>query len=147
MKPRLQRLFGTTSLLLVDGIGALLSAFGVGVVLPAFQPWIGLPVFVLRMLGGVALGFAAFSLGRHLTGTGSPASLRHIAYVNLTYTVVTAAILLIYASAVTPLAVAYFLGEMAIIVALSSHELRLARRLSTEGKDVRKLSPGGRSTS
>lgn len=132
MKPRLQRLLGTTALLLVDGVGALLSAFGVGVVLPAIQPWIGLPVFIMRLLGAVAVGFAAFSLGRHLTGTATPASLRHIAYANLTYTVVTGATMVAYAGTITPLAVAYFVGEMSIIVALSWRELQVARRLSAK---------------
>lgn len=130
MKPRPARLLGTTSLLLVDGVGAILSAIGVGLVLPAFQPWFGIPTLVLRVLGGVALCFAAFSLGRYLTGTGTPASLRRIARANLAYAVVTAATLVAYASTVTLIAIIYFVGEMVILVVLSSHELRLARRLA-----------------
>ena len=127
----LRALFSSTAILLIDGIGAALTALGVGVVLPALQPWFGLPVVVLRGLGGVALGFAIFSLGRHFSKTASAASVRHIAMANLAYCVVTAALLVVYSSHVTVLACVYFIGEMLIVVALSWRELSVARRLTS----------------
>ncbi len=123
-------LFRSTSLLLVDGVGALLTAVAVGLVLPALQPWLGLPVWLLRVLGAIALCFAAFSLGRHFTGTGTSASLLQIAIANLSYCVVTAAMLIVHAGSATPLAHAYFGIEIVVVVALAWRELEVAR---TEG--------------
>ena len=120
-------LFNSPALLLVDGVGALLTAVAVGLVLPALQPWFGIPVWLLRVLGVVALGFAVFSLGRHLSGTGTSASLRQIAIANLSYCVATATILVAYAGSATTLAYVYFGVEIVIVAVLARHELRVAR--------------------
>ncbi|MGE0786111.1 MAG: hypothetical protein AB7S26_10510 [Sandaracinaceae bacterium] len=129
MRATSRSLFGSTEILLVDGVGALLTALSVGLVLPAFAPFIGLPVASLRLLGVVALGFAAFSLGRHFTRTATAGSLRLIAVANLSYCAVTSALLIVYAHTVTPLGAAYFVGEIVIVVALSARELGVARRV------------------
>ncbi len=128
----MKRLFGSTDLLLVDGVGALMTAIGVGLVLPALDGWFGLPIWALRGLGAVALGFATFSLGRHLTRTASAASLRQIAIANLSYCAATACLLWVHRSTVTDLAYAYFGFEIVVVVALSVWELRLARTLSSD---------------
>lgn len=125
-------LFGSTSILLIDGVGALLTALGVGVVLPALQPWFGVPIGVSRVLGAIALAFAAFSLGRYLSKTAAPSSLRHIAIANLAYCAVTAAVLVVHRGSVTALAYVYFLGEILIVVLLARRELWLARQLERQ---------------
>lgn len=123
-------LLASTSILLVDGVGASLTAVGVGVVLPALQPWFGVPVGVLRVLGAVALGFALFSLGRHFSSTGTAASLRQIAVANLCYCLATATMLVVYRESATTLAYAYFGGEIAIVTVLAWRELRIARQVA-----------------
>lgn len=125
--------FTSTSILLVDGVGAAMTAIGVGLVLPALQPWFGLPAWPLRALGVVGLCFALFSLGRHFSGTASPASLRQIAIANLTYCAAGAGLLVSSRNTATLLAYLYIGFEIVVVVALSLWELRLARRLTKSG--------------
>lgn len=115
------------SILLLDGLGAVVTAVSVGLILPALQPWIGLPTLALRVLGGSAVLLAAYSLSRHFTGRTSATALRRVAAANLTYCAVTAALLAWHAREVTGWGLAYFGGEIAIVVALSWRELTLAR--------------------
>ena len=117
------------SILLLDGIGAAVTAIAVGLILPAFQPWIGLPTLTLRLLGGFALGLAAYSLSRYFTGRTTPTALRRVASANLTYCALTAALIAWHARDVTVWGYAYFGVEIAIIAALACRELALARTM------------------
>ena len=109
-----------------DGVGALVTATSVGLLLPLVQERIGLPLPVLRGLGAAAVGFAAFSFSRFAQDRPAPGALRIIAALNLSYCVVTLGLLVAFASELRPLGWAYFLGEIALVVAISAYELRLA---------------------
>lgn len=123
----LRSLVSPSSILLLDGIGAVLTAISVGLVLPALERWVGMPAHALHLLGAVALGFAIHSLGHHVTGKGSASVLRRVAFLNLSYCAVTTALLIYYSAQLRWLAWAYFLGEIAVVVALSVREASLAR--------------------
>ncbi len=112
---------------LLDGIGAAVTAVTVGLILPMLQTWIGLPIVTLRLLGGFAVVLAVYSLSRHFTGRTTPTALRRVAYANLAYCALTAAIVSWHARDVTAWGFVYFGGEIAIIAALSWRELALAR--------------------
>jgi len=124
----IRSLWTSRSILLLDGVGAVVTAVAVGLVLPALQPFFGVPTPMLRLLGGLAVAFAIYSLGHHFTGRNTPVALRTIALANLGYCVLTLFILAAHRSQVTPLTWIYFGGEIAIVTALARRELSLARR-------------------
>jgi len=116
------------TLFLVDGIGALVTALLVGVVLPALGEHIGTPGPVLRALALTAAVFAAYSLTCAATRpTRWPGYLRGIAVANAGYCLVTAALLIRFSAALHTLDWFYFVGEIFVVGALATLELRVAR--------------------
>ena len=126
----LANLWTTRGILLLDGIGAVVTALSVGVVLPLLQPWIGVPSLALYLLGGGAAVLALVSLTHHFSGRTTASALRLVAAANLTYIVLTAALLLWLWPAPTFLALLYFGGESAIVAMLARRELALAAILA-----------------
>ena len=114
---------------LLDGLGALLSTSATAFVLPAVQPWIGLPREVLIGLATPAALFAAYSLSCWLLLSPSRVTpwLAGIVFANLAYCSVVVLTLAWFVQDVTPLGLAYFVGEIAIIVGIVALESRVAR--------------------
>ena len=116
------------TLFLMDGAGALVTALTVGVVLPAFGEYIGTPRPVLRALAITAAVFAAYSFTCAATRPARwPGYLRGIALANAGYCLVTAAVLIRFAAALHVLDWLYFVGEIIVVGALVTLELRVAR--------------------
>ncbi len=116
------------TLFLLDGVGALVTALLVGVVLPRLGEYIGTPRPVLRALALTAAVFAAYSLAcAALQPTRWPGYLRGIALANAGYCAVTAAVLIRFRATLHPLDWIYFAGEIVVVGALVTLELRVAR--------------------
>ena len=119
----------TKTLFLIDGLGALLSAIFLSFVLPSQESLIGMPSTILGYLGDAACLLSLYSLSCAKFSPGNWRSfLFIIAGANLTYCCVTLALVLQNSDILRPLGWLYFLGEMAIIVALASVEIAVARQ-------------------
>jgi hypothetical protein len=112
---------------LADGLGALLSTLMLGL-LALWEPFFGMPQAILYRLMPVAGAFALYSLGCAAAGPRRwRPFLRGIAVANLLYCCATLALVAYHLEKLTPLGLAYFLSEKAVVVALAIFELRLAR--------------------
>lgn len=130
------------TLFLVDGVGALVTALLVGVVLPMLGEHIGTPRPVLRALAVAAAVFAAYSLTCAATRpTRWPGYLRGIALANAGYCLVTAAVLFRFAAALHVLDWLYFVGEIVVVGALVTLELRVARAATTDAPTMTTRAP------
>lgn len=120
------------TLFLVDGIGALVTALVVGVVLPAFDEYFTMPRPVLHALALTAAVFAAYSLTcAAMRPKRWPGFLRAVAVANAIYCVVTAGCLIYFRVHLSMGDWIYFVGELAVLWALVTLELRVAREATT----------------
>jgi len=130
------------ALFLVDGAGALVTALTVGVVLPALGHYIGTPRPVLRALALAAAVFAAYSLTcAAVLPTRWAGYLRGIALANAGYCVITALVLIRFAAALHVLDWLYFVGEIVVVGALVTLELRVARAAATDAPAMAARAP------
>lgn len=133
------------TLFLVDGAGALVTALLVGVVLPALGDLIGMPRPVLQALALAAAVFAAYSLTcAAVRPTRWPGYLRGIALANAGYCVITAAVLIRFAAVLHVLDWLYFVGEIVVVGALVTLELRVTRAATTDAPAMAARAPLGR---
>lgn len=133
------------TLFLVDGAGALVTAVLVGVVLPTLGEHIGTPRPVLRALALTAAVFAAYSLTCAATRPARwPGYLRGIALANAGYCVVTATLLVQFTTALRALDWLYFVGEIVVMCALVTLELRVAGAAAAEAATMTTRAPLGR---
>lgn len=114
-------------LFLLDAIGAVFSAVLLGVVLAQWHSMVGIPPAVLYVLAVMAALFSIYSFTCFLLNA-SALFLRIIAIVNILYCCLTLGLILFQHQTITALGVAYFLGEIAIVLWLASWEWRLARQ-------------------
>ncbi len=125
------------TLFCVDGVGALVTAALVGVVLPTLGEHIGTLRPVLRALALAAAVFAAYSLTCAATAPKRwPRYLRAIAVANTWYCLVTAAVLIRFSATLHVLDWLYFVGEIVVIGALVTLELRVARAATTQASTI-----------
>lgn len=114
-------------ILLLDAIGALVSAISLGVIIPAFNSHFNFPIDVLYILGGVAAVFSIYSFFSYLFAREKwRKSLGIIAIANLSYCILTAALVVKFLDVISLLAIAYFVGEILLVVALAIWELKVA---------------------
>lgn len=112
---------------LVDGLGAVASAMGTGLLLPALQPWVGLPRDVLIGLAIPAVLFAVYSLSAWRLNARPWPWLGVIAAANLAYCGLVAVTLVVFRDPIQPLGLAYFVGEIAIVVGIAWVERQVWR--------------------
>ncbi len=115
------------SLYALDAIGALVSTCLLGIVLPLFQEAIGLPKDVLYILAGCAFGFLLHSSFRYFRSSEAH-YLKMVAALNIAYCLFTMYILFEYRSSLEWFGIAYFVGEISLVLLLSLQEWRVARR-------------------
>lgn len=112
------------NIFLVDGSGALLSALLLGLLV--WSGVSGMPEGVLVVLGGIAGLFAVYSLGCYLFVRASwRAFLKIIMAANVLYCFVTIGLVVKYYGTLTPVGVAYFVGEVVVICVLVGVERRV----------------------
>ena len=107
---------------LFDGIGAIGSTTATLTIALALQPQFGMPSEVLWGLALLAVGFIAYSLTCWRRRAPLRPWLPIVMAANLTYCVVLSAALWAHASVLTRLGLAYFIGEIVIIVGVVSLE-------------------------
>lgn len=115
------------NLFLLDALGATISAFFLGVILTSFEPLFGMPVSVLYILASVACLLAVYSFTCFFhQPENRRLFLRIIAIANLLYCCLTLVLVIYFYEALTVFGVAYFIGEMLLILLLVSLEFRTA---------------------
>lgn len=112
---------------LVDGLGAVASTAATGFLLPAFQPWIGLPREVLIAMAAPAALFAAYSLACWLLEARPTPWLVLIIGGNLAYCAVVTLVLAWFVHQLTPWGIAYFGGEIALVLGIVAFESQIVR--------------------
>jgi hypothetical protein len=112
----------------------MLSAFFLGLVLVQFQDYFRVPEFLLYKLALIAAMFAAYDFICYFCCVELWVPfLRGIAWANLVYGVLSVLLLVVYQVPLTGLGFAYFAGELLILLALSTVELRFAQRFGRNG--------------
>lgn len=113
---------------LLDGVGAGVS-LGMTVVVLLLQPWFGMPTETVKILIPLTAICMVYSL---LCWFFRPERWRRllllIALANLGYAVSILTLLVVQRDALTPLGVAYFGGEVVVLVALGCLESRKSMR-------------------
>jgi hypothetical protein len=106
---------------------AILSALLLVFLVAPLERLFGLPASVANKLAVPAFCFAIYSFGCYfLKPTPWQPWLKLIAVANLLYCCATIAILFIYRMSITPFGIAYFAGEILIVLMLLLWEWRLA---------------------
>ncbi len=112
-----------------DGIGALVSALMLWLLVGSMPHLFGMPVHIVQPLALPAAGFAVYSLTCSLLNVKSPGLLMLIALLNTMYCVATALLCIKYYNVLTALGLAYFAGEILIILTLVYIEVKAAQLL------------------
>ncbi|MEM9832997.1 MAG: hypothetical protein AAF944_20355 [Bacteroidota bacterium] len=115
-------------LFLIDGIGAIITALMLSQVLARLESIFGMPRQILYILAGIAAGFAVYSILCHLLVRENwQPFLRGIATANITYCIVTFGLIIYWFNILTYLGIAYFIGEIILVVGLAWFEFQFAR--------------------
>ncbi len=108
---------------LLDAIGAIVTATLLSQVLARYETVFGLNSNILFILAGIACCFAVYSLSCYFfVDEKWKPFLKAIARANLLYCIITLSILFYLYSTITWLGIAYFLGEIIIILLLVRFE-------------------------
>ncbi len=119
MNPTVKNIF------LLDGMGAFTTAILLSQVLARFESLFGMPKEVLFVLSGIAFCFALYSITCHLLVKNNfEPYLKVIIAANLIYCLATFGLVLLHIQTLTGLGMAYFLGEITIILMLVWVEYR-----------------------
>ena len=114
---------------IVDGLGATLTALLLLTIVAGLQPYFGLPLPTVYFLSSLALLFAVYDfLCFRLAGKKWPLFLGIIIVANGLYCFLTLGLLLFYRNLISPWAVAYFSGEILVVLVLVRAEWRLLRQ-------------------
>lgn len=113
-------------MLLIDAIGAFTTSLMLGIVLTNHVDLFGMPIDVLQPLSAIAACFALYSFCGYLFARKYKLYIRIIALANFCYCVISSVVLIKYYTALTSFGLAYFLGEIAILLSLVAIELRIA---------------------
>ncbi|MEM9074564.1 MAG: hypothetical protein AAGE52_39080 [Myxococcota bacterium] len=118
------------TIFLFDGVGAVVTAVSLGLILPAVHEWIGMPVEIVRALGIAGVGFALYSFGCfRFADTTRRHWLAIVMIANSSYCVLSAILTAVHWELLKPLGVAYFLGEIVVLIAVVAIERRVYRTL------------------
>lgn len=106
-------------LFLVDGIGAIVTALLLSQVLARFEAVFGMPSEILYLLAGIAACFAIYSITCHLVVKENwRAFLKGIAIANTIYCLITLGLIIYLKNSITWWGIAYFFGEIIIVMTL-----------------------------
>lgn len=119
-------------ILLFDGLGALITFILLSQVLARFEGLFGMPKEVLFLLSIVALCFAIFSISSYLfLKNNIEKHIKIILIANTTYGISTLVLVGIHIQKLTGLGIAYFVGEIIIILLLVYTEYRIVKHART----------------
>ena len=116
------------NLFLIDGVGAIITVLMLSQVLSRFEYVLGVPQPTLFTLAGIASGFALYSIICYwLVKKHWRSYLMGIAVANTAYCIITLGLIIKLSDTITYLGMAYFGGEIILVVALAIFELQFAR--------------------
>ncbi|WP_340105326.1 hypothetical protein [Rhodohalobacter sp. 8-1] len=120
--------YTTKSLFLIDAAGACTTALLLSQVLARYESVFGIPVHILYILTAIAICFAIYSSSCYLLVEKNKATfLKVIAAANLLYCILTLGLIILYVITLTWIGIAYFIGEIMVILTLVWLELRTSR--------------------
>mgnify|MGYP006237078463 CR=1 FL=1 len=117
------------TIFLIDGIGALVTALLLSQVLTRFESFFGMPSSTLWVLAAIAFCFSIYSfvcqfiVKKHFKGR-----LATIIIANTLYCVVTTALMIAHFDKLTVFGLAYFIGEIFVILLLVLLEYTIFKR-------------------
>lgn len=115
------------NIFLIDGFGALISTVLL-YVLSLYEKWFGMPANVCNWLMVITTIFTINSFISYCINlTKWEKLLKIVAIGNIFYCLITVLLLHINFKSLTKLGIAYFIGEIIIIISLSIYELRLTK--------------------
>lgn len=115
---------------LLDGLGAMISWFFLYVVLMPNPEMVGLPSDQLRFLAIFPIIFAMIDAAISFAKQAPyRLLLKVIVFFNISYCILTAMHLFVYADTITALGYFYFIGEIVIILLLVMLELKVIQKL------------------
>ncbi|MFC4816623.1 hypothetical protein [Flavobacterium sp. GCM10023249] len=118
-------------LFLIDSLGALTTAFLLFVVLGNFNEYFGMPKRILTYLSVIAVCFCIYSTTCFFViKTNWSPFIKGISIANLLYCVLTIGLTIFYNPQLKTIAIAYFLGEIAIIFGLVYIEINVATEIN-----------------
>ncbi|HKL15550.1 MAG TPA: hypothetical protein VJ915_07930 [Balneolaceae bacterium] len=116
------------TLFLIDAAGAFVTAILLSQVLARYESAFGMPGSVLFVLAGIALVFGVYSVLCHfLVEENTAKFLKVIAAANTMYCILTLGLMMMHASTLTWLGLAYFTGEIIIILMLVRLEYKTSQ--------------------
>ena len=116
-------------LFLLDGFGAIITALLLSLVMARFEDFFGMPSPIVYWLAGGAACFALYSFICYRTSAAHQASfLMGIAIANTTYCLVTLGLVIGRFNTLTWWGIAYFVGEVIVVMALVRIEIRFAQK-------------------
>ncbi len=119
----------------IDAAGALVSAIFLGFIMPAMQSIFGLPPGICLILAVFPLIFFVYDiLVLILVRQFWESWLKIIAGLNFAYTLLSLVIIYLHFNVLTGLGLAYFIGEILIVIVLASVEWLVAMRLKKSGE-------------
>ncbi|WP_257667661.1 hypothetical protein [Parapedobacter tibetensis] len=122
-----KRKFVENNIFLIDAVGALLSGTLLLVVVTPLYQEFGMPKKVLYWLSAIAYAFSLYSFCCAFTKSDQRLLLlRVIAVANYIYCILIVILLIINEPTLTLLGLAYFIGEITVIICLASLEIRIA---------------------
>lgn len=120
---------------LIDSLGAVLTAVLLSQVLVRLVPFFGMPESILYLLAGIAACFALYSFTCYLLVKDNwRPFLLGIAIANTLYCMVTFSLVVYLFNSMTALGIAYFIGEIILVLGLVALELKIYARSSKERK-------------
>lgn len=116
-------------LFLIDAIGAVVTAISLSQVLARFESVFGMPEHILYILASIAGCFAVYSFCCHLwiRRNWTP-FLIGIAVANTIYCLTTLVLVFYFKDSLTWLGIAYFIGEIMVVMALVRFEFKIITR-------------------
>ena len=111
---------------LIDALGALITATLLSQVLARLQTVFGMPRPILHILAAVALSFAIYSFVCYkIVKTNYATFLKGIAWANSLYCLITLGLVIYLHDTLTWLGIAYFIGEVMVVMTLVFFEMRI----------------------
>jgi len=123
---------------LLDGVGALITTSMLLVILDLLNNYFGMPVEALVWLIIIAGCFAAYSFSCYLfLKRDWWTFLKIIAIANASYCAITSVILILFWNELTLLGMAYFIGEIILVLVLVRLEWMKANSVTQRDKQIK----------
>ena len=114
------------NIFLIDGIGATITGLSLSLLLTTFESFFGMPTEILHVLAALAFAFAVYSLLCYLLKLRLRPFLYVIMLANVFYCLTTGILVVLNFESLTGFGIAYFAGEIIIVLGLVRLEYGIA---------------------